>query len=75
VLKTLLAIFVFVAGYIFIQRIVGKIKKRIESNSLESDIYSRRTSGLIGKLVFVLLMIFLILAVFQVIGFDTAIIM
>jgi len=74
-LKALLAIWVFIAGYILIQRVVNKVKKRIEDNSLESDIYSKRTSGLVGKLVFVLLMIFLILSVFQVIGFDTAIIM
>lgn len=74
-LKALLAIWVFIAGYILIQRVVNKVKKRIEDNSLESDIYSKRTSGLVGKLVFVLLMIFLILSVFQVIGLDTALIM
>lgn len=74
-LKALLAVWVFIAGYILIQRIVNKVRNRIEENSLESDVYSKRTSGLVGKLVFVLLMIFLILSVFQVIGFDTAIIM
>jgi nitrate reductase NapE component len=55
--------------------IIGKIKTKIEANSLEEDVYSKRTSNLVGKFVFILLMIFLILAVFQVIGFDTAIIM
>lgn len=75
VLDTFLAIWIFIIGYILIQRVVNKIKKRIEENSLEEDIYIKKNSTLVGKLVFVLLMIFLILAVFQVIGFDTAIIM
>jgi hypothetical protein len=51
------------------------MKKRIQANSLEETVYIKRTSELVGKFVFILLMIFLILAVFQVIGFDTAIIM
>lgn len=75
VLDTFLAIWIFIIGYILIQRVVNKIKKRIEENSLEEDVYIKKNSTLVGKLVFVLLMIFLILAVFQVIGFDTAIIM
>ena len=74
-LKTALAIGAFIIGYIIIQMIIGKIKTKIEANSLEEDVYSKRTSNLVGKFVFILLMIFLILAVFQVIGFDTAIIM
>ncbi|HMS91842.1 MAG TPA: mechanosensitive ion channel [Candidatus Absconditabacterales bacterium] len=74
-LKILLGIGVFSIGYICIQRIVKKIRKRIEENSLEEDIYIKRTSNLIGKFMFILLMIFLVLAIFQVIGFDTAIIM
>lgn len=75
VLKALLAIGVFVAGYILIQWVVAKIRKRIEANSLEETVYIKRTSGLIGKFVFILLIIFLTLAVFQIIGFDTALIM
>lgn len=74
-LKAILAVAVFIIGYILIQRIVKKIKTRIEENSLEADIYIQRTSNLVGKFVFILFMIFLVLAVFQVIGFDTAIIM
>ena len=74
-LKALLAIVIFVAGYIIIQWIVAKIKKRIAANSLEETVYIKRTSGLIGKFVLILLMIFLTLAVFQIIGFDTALIM
>ena len=71
----ILAITISIIGYIFIQRIVKKIKTRIEENSLEDNIYTQRTSNLVGKFMFILLMIFLVLAVFQVIGFDTAIIM
>ena len=70
-----MAIGIFIIGYIIIQLIVKKIRTRIETNSLEENIYIKRTSGLVGKFVFILLMIFLVLAVFQVIGFDTAIIM
>lgn len=74
-LKAALAVGVFIVGYIFIQRIIRKIKTRIEGNSLEEDVYSKRTSSLVGRFVFILLIIFLVLVVFQVIGFDTAIIM
>lgn len=74
-LKIILAIGIFVIGYIIIQQIVKRIRKRIEDNSLEETIYIKRTSWLVGKFIFILLMIFLILAVFQIIGFDTAIIM
>jgi hypothetical protein len=70
-----LAIGVFIIGYGIIQWIVKKMKTRIQANSLEETVYIKRTSELVGKFVFILLMIFLILAVFQVIGFDTAIIM
>lgn len=74
-LKAVLAIGIFIIGYIFIQRIVAKIRTKIQKNSLADDVYTKKTSTLVGKFVFILLMIFLILAVFQVIGFDTAIIM
>lgn len=74
-LKTFLAIGVFIIGYIIIQQIVIRIKRKIEDNSLEADIYIQRTSNLIGKFIFILGIIFLILIMFQVIGFDTAIIM
>ena len=74
-LKAILGSVVFIGGYILIQRIVNTIKKKVEANSLQDDVYIKRTSNLVGKLIFILLFIFLILAVFQVIGFDTAIIM
>jgi len=74
-LNAVLAVSIFIVGYITIQWIVKKIKTRIETNNLEETIYIKRTSGLVGKFIFIFLMIFLILAVFQVIWFDTAIIM
>jgi hypothetical protein len=74
-LKGLLAIGVFVAIYIIIRIIVQKVRKRIEANSLQEDIYSKKVSNLSGNVIFVVLMIFNILAIFQIIGFDTAILM
>ena len=74
-LKGLLAICVFVAIYIVIRVIVQKIRKKMEANSLQEDIYSQKVSHLAGNIIFVVLMIFNILAVFQIIGFDTAILM
>jgi len=55
--------------------IAKKIKKNIENNSLQEDNYTQNTANLITKFVSILLMIFLILAIFQIIWFDTAIIM
>jgi hypothetical protein len=66
-LNAVLAVSIFIVGYITIQWIVKKIKTRIETNNLEETIYIKRTSGLVGKFIFIFLMIFLILAVFQVI--------
>jgi hypothetical protein len=66
-LKAALAIGIFFIGYILIQWIVKRIRTRIEENSLEADIYTQRNSHLVGKMMFILLMIFLILAIFQVI--------
>lgn len=74
-LKVVLAIGVSIAGYILIHLIVNKVKKRVEANSIQEDIYVQRTSNLVGKMIGILLVIFLVLAVFQIIGFDTAIIM
>lgn len=73
--STALAVGVFVAFLIVIRIVVGKVKKRIQENSLQEDVYSQKIAGLAGSMLFILLMIFNILAVFQVIGFDTALIM
>ena len=72
---TALAIGVFVAFLIVIKIVVNKVKNKIQENSLQEDIYSQRIAVLAGSMVYILLMIFNILAVFQVIGFDVALIM
>jgi len=74
-LKTALAIGIFFIGYILIQWVVKKIRTRIEENSLEEDIYVERNADLVGRIIAILLMIFLVLAILQVIWFNTAIIM
>ena len=70
-----MAVGIFIAFLIVIKIIVAKLKKRIQENSLQEDIYSKRIADLAGSMLFILLMIFNILAVFEVIGFDTALIM
>jgi len=73
--KFFLGALVFVVFYIASKKIVAKVRHRIESNSLQSDVYAKRISQLVGSVIFILLMIFTILAVFQVIGFEVALLM
>lgn len=47
----------------------------MEADSLVSDIYAQKNSKLVGTILFIILMIFNILATFEIIGFDVAIIM
>jgi len=70
-----LAVGVFIAFLVIIKTVVNKVKIRIQANSLQEDMYSKRIANLAGSMLFILLMIFNILAVFEVIGFDTALIM
>lgn len=72
---TILAIGVFIVFLTIIKTVVNKVKTRIQANSLQEDIYSKKIANLAGSMLYILLMIFNILAVFQVIGFDTALIM
>lgn len=65
----------FIIIYIIIKYIIQRVKTRIEGNSLVPDIYAKRNSKLIGSILFILLMIFNILATFEIIWFNTAIIM
>ena len=70
-----LAVSVFVIFLIIIKNVVNRVKQRIQANSLQEDAYSKKIANLAGSMLYILLMIFNILAVFQVIGFDTALIM
>lgn len=73
--KTLLAFLVFIVFYIVAKRVVARVRNNIEKNSLNTDVYAKRISKLIWSILFIVIMIFAILAVFQVIGFDVAILM
>ena len=70
-----LAVSVFVIFLIIIKNVVNRVKQRIQANSLQEDAYIKKIANLAGSMLYILLMIFNILAVFQVIGFDTALIM
>lgn len=70
-----LAVGVFVAFLIVSKKIIAKIKERMQANSIQEDVYSKKLADLAGNMIYILLMIFNILAVFQVIGFDVALIM
>lgn len=74
-IKLFLWILVFIILYIVIKYIVKKIKTKIEWNHLVADSYSKKNSKFVGSMVFVLLMIFNVLVTFEIIWFDTAIIM
>ena len=75
-LKTIaLAVGVFVAFLVVIKQVVARIEQKMQENAIEEDIYSKKVAQLAGSMVYILLMIFNILAVFQVIGFDVALIM
>ncbi|MFA6256675.1 MAG: mechanosensitive ion channel family protein [Candidatus Absconditabacterales bacterium] len=72
---TALAVGVFITFLIMIKTVVKKVRERIQQNSLQEDVYSKKVANLAGSMLYILLMIFNILAVFQVIGFDVALIM
>lgn len=74
--QTFIAATIFIVIYLFIKRIINKVKKRIEDNNWQSDIkYSKKLSGLIWKILFMVGMIFNVLIVFQVIWIDVALLM
>lgn len=75
-LKWFLAIFVFVVFYYISKQIVATIREKIESKSVDpTSEYAKKMSKIIGNMIFILLMIFTLLAVFQVIWFDVAVLM
>lgn len=73
--KILIAVLVFVVIYYLIKFLTKKAEEKIESNVLQPDIYSKKISALAGNIIYIVLMIFNVLAVFQIIGFDMAILM
>ena len=74
--KIFLAVVVFVVCYLVSKKIVSALRQKIEvANATQAPEYTKKMSGLVGNIVFILLMIFTILFVFQVIGFDAALIM
>lgn len=73
--KALIAVGVFFVIYFISKLIVQKIRKRIIDNSLQTEGYTDKIGKLTGNIARVFLLIFNILAVFQIIGFDTALIM
>ena len=73
--KFWLWIVVFFIIYLIIKRIIRKVRQRMESNSLVANVYAQKNSNLVGNVLFVILMIFNVLATFEIIWFDVAIIM
>ena len=74
--KTLIAAAIFIVLYIIIQRIINKVKSKIEENDLQSNNeYSKKLSWLVWKVLFILWMIFNVLIIFQVIWVDVALLM
>lgn len=73
--RAFLWIWVFVVIYIIGKIVVGKTKQRIRDNTINEDIYTTKISNLVGNIVMTAFIIFDILAVFQVIWFDVAILM
>ncbi|HKL44181.1 MAG TPA: mechanosensitive ion channel family protein [Candidatus Absconditabacterales bacterium] len=74
--RALLALVIFLIIYIFIKRIVNKVKNKIEENNIQGNsIYTKRLANLIGKVLFLIGMIFNVLIIFEVIGIDVALLM
>lgn len=73
--KATLAIFIFFVIRKISQIIISKIKNKIISNTLQDNLYTNKLAKLTGDILFIFFMIFNILAIFQVIWFNTAIIM
>jgi len=74
--QTAIAASIFIIIYFIIIRIITKVKKRIEDNSLQSSIeYSKKLSWLIWKVLFIVWMIFNVLIIFEVIWLDVALLM
>lgn len=73
--RAFLWIWVFVVIYIIGKVVVWKAKQRIKDNTINEDVYTDKMSNLIWSIIMTAFIIFDILAVFQVIWFDVAILM
>jgi len=72
--KMILWVIVFFAIYIGITIIVSRVQKRVMENNLAEDKYNTKNAEFVGRMVFILLLIFNILISFQVMGYDAGII-
>lgn len=77
VIPLLIGIGAFLVGIVLINYIIKLLKKRIHNQygSIEENPYSKKVSGMIGQMVYVVLMIFNILIACQIVGLDVAILM
>jgi small conductance mechanosensitive channel len=73
--KVIFAVGIFFVIYFISKFVIERVRRKIENNSLQNDVYTNKVSALVGNIIFIFLMIFDVLVVFQVIGFNTAIIM
>jgi len=74
-LKLLLWVLLFTIIYLIIKKVISNVKSKIESNNIVADVYAKKNAKLVWWVLFIILMIFNILATFQIIWFDVAIIM
>ena len=68
--KGISAFFVFFLLYFLIKILTKKIKTKISENSIENDVYNQKVWNLVSRVVFVILMIFNFLIIFQIVGFN-----
>jgi len=61
--------------YYISNKIVSKIVSKIQKESNQKLEYSLKSANMIGMFVFIVLIMLSVLVVFQVIGFDVALIM
>lgn len=73
--KLLMALGLCFVLYVGIKIIVKKVEEKIEENTIQVTKYTKRTSHLVGIVIFIFLMVFNILIWFKVIGFDTGLVL
>lgn len=73
--QVILGAILFAVGRILIKRLVVKVKNKIEDQDLTVDKYTKKVAGTIWSIVYTTLMIFNVLLVFALRGFDVGIIL